>query len=331
MNISQIAKLAGVAPATVSRYLNNGYVSEEKKERIRRIIEETGYRPMTSAQIMRTGKSHLVAVIMSGLRAEPAAAMSEGITKALSGTGYRCVMANTGGSMKKELEYLQIYRDNDVDGVILMARLITREHHELMLSYKKPIVILGQFDTKYPCVYYDDHAAANDVVEHMIKNGCKHIGALYSPDFEGGAQRERFDGYYDAVKNGGLEYDERLTAETESTVAGGYESMKRLIESGAELDGVFCSDDAAAFGAINYLQSKGYRIPEDIKVGSVGDSYMSAVVRPSLTTAHLHYETGGKEASKILIEKIEGNVPITKQYKLGHKLCERDTTKAIAK
>ena len=80
MTINTIAKMAGVSPATVSRYLNQGYVSEEKKERIRNVIEQTGYSPSPSAQMLRTGKNHLVGVIVPRINSEPVAEMVEGIT-----------------------------------------------------------------------------------------------------------------------------------------------------------------------------------------------------------------------------------------------------------
>lgn len=328
MNISQIAKLAGVAPATVSRYLNNGYVSNEKREKIKKVIAETGYRPMTSAQAMRTGRSHLIAIIVPKLNSESISLMVDGMTNALAGTGYNIILANAGNSIEKELEYLKIFKENDVDGVILTGTVITKEHHEIMLSYKKPIVILGQFDKKYPCVYYDDYGAAYAAVKHMIDVGCKRIANLYVMPEDKAAGKSRMDGYYDALQNAGIEYNEKLVAESDFTINGGYCAMKRLLSKNIRFDGVFCATDTIAFGAKSYMEKKGIRIPEDIKLAAIGDSRMSTIVTPSLTTVHLHHVTGGREACKILLEKIDGDVPITKQYKLGFELCVRESTRA---
>ena len=95
MTINTIAKMAGVSPATVSRYLNQGYVSEEKKERIRNVIEQTGYSPSPSAQMLRTGKNHLVGVIVPRINSEPVAEMVEGITRIMAQAGYQILLANT--------------------------------------------------------------------------------------------------------------------------------------------------------------------------------------------------------------------------------------------
>ena len=94
MTINTIAKMAGVSPATVSRYLNQGYVSEEKKERIRNVIEQTGYSPSPSAQMLRTGKNHLVGVIVPRINSEPVAEMVEGITRIMAQAGYQILLAN---------------------------------------------------------------------------------------------------------------------------------------------------------------------------------------------------------------------------------------------
>ena len=105
MTINTIAKMAGVSPATVSRYLNQGYVSEEKKERIRNVIEQTGYSPSPSAQMLRTGKNHLVGVIVPRINSEPVAEMVEGITRIMAQAGYQILLANTSNQVEKELEF----------------------------------------------------------------------------------------------------------------------------------------------------------------------------------------------------------------------------------
>ena len=103
MNINEIAKLAGVSRATVSRYLNEGYVSEEKKERIRAVIEKTGYQPSTQAQTLRTKKTRLVGVILPKINSDTVSRMVAGISDVLSKNGYQLLLANTNNDIAEVL------------------------------------------------------------------------------------------------------------------------------------------------------------------------------------------------------------------------------------
>lgn len=119
MNINEIAEQAGVSRAAVSRYLNNGYVSEEKKERIRKVIEETGYRPSTQAQMLRTKKTKMIGVVLPKINSSSISRMVAGISEVLSENGYQMLLANTDNNIEEELNYLEVFKENYVDGIRL--------------------------------------------------------------------------------------------------------------------------------------------------------------------------------------------------------------------
>ena len=132
MTIAEIASRAGVSKAAVSRYLNNGYVSSEKREAIRRVIEETGYVPSQQAQTLRTGKSRMVGVIVPRIDSESISRVVAGISKVLEAQGYRLLLANTDNNIQKELEYLEVFRSGNVDGVILVATILSGAHKQAL-------------------------------------------------------------------------------------------------------------------------------------------------------------------------------------------------------
>ena len=107
MNINEIAQMAGVSRATVSRYLNHGYVSEEKQERIRKVIEETGYKPSAQAQTLRTKRTRQVGVIIPKIHSESISRMVAGISMVLKEAGFLLLLADTENKEKEELEYLE--------------------------------------------------------------------------------------------------------------------------------------------------------------------------------------------------------------------------------
>ena len=109
LNIIDIAKLAGVSKSTVSRYLNNGYVGAESREKIKKVIDETGFMPQSYAKSLRTGKTNLIGVIVPKISTETAPRVVQGITEVLSENNYDVLIANTNLSVEKEFEYLNIF------------------------------------------------------------------------------------------------------------------------------------------------------------------------------------------------------------------------------
>ena len=101
MNINEIARLAGVSRATVSRYLNNGYVSSEKKEVIRKVIQETGYQPSSQAQTLRTKKTSLIGVILPKINSDTISREVAGISDILTRRGYQLILANTNNDVEE--------------------------------------------------------------------------------------------------------------------------------------------------------------------------------------------------------------------------------------
>lgn len=325
MNIAAIAKLAGVSPATVSRYLNNGYVSAEKKEAIKKVIDETGYIPSQSAQTMRTKRHNLIGVIVPRLSSESVSRMVDGITEGLADSKFNIILANTYNSIEKELDFLNIFSSNVVDGVILIGTMFTRKHHAMLKDYPKPLVVLGQCEPKYSSVYYDDFGAAYSVTKHLVENGCKAPACIFCTIKDKSAGKARLDGYKTALSECGIKPDAMLTAESNFNMEGGYKAMEKIVRSGKHFDGVFCATDTVALGARNYLSEQGVSIGSEVKLAGIGDSKMSSYLNPPLTSIRLHYKTGGIEACRMMLDKLGGENKDEK-IKLGYDLMVRAST-----
>ena len=132
MNINEIAALAGVSRATVSRYLNDGYVSGEKREKIRKVIEETGYQPSAQAQMLRTKKTGFIGVIVPKIHSDSISRMLQGISEVLGNKGYQLLLADAHSDNKEEIRYLKQLRQNHVDGIIMIGSCFTKEHYRVI-------------------------------------------------------------------------------------------------------------------------------------------------------------------------------------------------------
>ena len=322
MNINEIAKLAGVSRATVSRYLNEGYVSEEKKERIRAVIEKTGYQPSTQAQTLRTKKTRLVGVILPKINSDTVSRMVAGISDVLSKNGYQLLLANTNNDIAEELKYLNLFKDRQVDGILFIATILTARHKKLLKACQVPVVILGQHLDGYSCVYHDDYHAAEQITELLLEHG-KVPGFIGVTTKDEAAGLNRKKGFEAAVRAKKLDCPPERMAEAQFTMESGYEKMKELLKREPKIDAVFCATDNIAIGAMRYLKEIGKSIPHDVELAGIGDTPLAGLVEPTLATVHLYYKTAGAEAAAMLVEHMEKEDAVSRELKMGFEIKKK--------
>ncbi len=317
MTIAEIASRAGVSKAAVSRYLNNGYVSSEKREAIRRVIEETGYVPSQQAQTLRTGKSRMVGVIVPRIDSESISRVVAGISRVLEEQGYRLLLANTDNRVEKELEYLEVFRSGNVDGVILVATILSGAHRQALGALGCPVVLVGQRMEGMTCVYHDDRGAARAVTGLLLQSGRRRIGYIGVTPRDRAAGAARRAGWQDAMREAGQEPDADWLEQSDFSIDGGYAAAERLLSRVPDVEGIFCATDSIAIGVKKRIEEHGRRIPADIALAGIGHSRLSELVRPKLATAHYYYQISGEEAARDLLEIIEQGVDRKKQLMLG--------------
>lgn len=324
MNINEIAKIAGVSRATVSRYLNEGYVSEEKRERIRAVIEETGYQPSSQAQMLRTKKTKLVGVILPKINSDTVSQMVAGISDVLSENNYQLILANTNNNLDEEIKYLNLFKERQVDGIIFIATIFTGRHKKLLKECKVPVVILSQRLDGFSSVSHDDYHAAKAMTELLLVKGSVpgFIGVTVKDEAAG---RNRKKGFEAALKEKKITYRPEQMVEGDFSIQSGHDKMKELLAQVPEVDSIFCATDNIAIGAMTYLKEIGKSIPQDVQVGAIGDIPLGGLVTPSLSTVHLYYKTSGMEAAAMLVERMENENVINKELKMGYEVIPKDS------
>lgn len=321
MNINEIARLAGVSRATVSRYLNDGYVSEEKRERIKKVIEETGYQPSSQAQMLRTKKTRLVGVILPKINSDTVSRMVAGISDVLSRSGYQLLLANTNNNLEEELKYLKVFKDNHVDGILFIGTIFTAKHKKLLRECKVPLVILGQRLEGYSCVFHDDYHASRQMTELLMEKG-KIPGFIGVTTRDEAAGFSRKKGFEAALRSKEIPFGQEQMVEAGFDIASGYQKMKELLKQVPDVDSVFCATDNIAIGAMMYLKENGKSIPKDIQLAGIGDTPQSRIVTPRLSTVHFYYKTSGMEAASMLVERMESEQAVHKELKMGYEIIK---------
>lgn len=326
MNINTIAQLAGVSRTTVSRYLNGGYVSAEKREQIRKVIEETGYQPSVQAQMLRTKRTGLVGVILPKINSDSVGRMTAGITTVLRTAGYQILLGNTDNSLEEELNYLSVFKENRVDGILFIATVFTKRHRQLLSECKVPVVILSQRLPGYSCVYQDDYGAAKEMTAQLLVRGRRPACILVtSQDEAAGLNRQK--GFEDAVAEAGLTCPPERIALAQFSVESGREKMEQLLSAAPDLDCVFCATDNIAAGAMQALREAGRRIPEDVQIAGMGDTQLARLLTPRLSTVRFHYQTAGEEAARMLLTAMESDTAVAREMKLGYEMVRAESVR----
>lgn len=326
MNISEFAEYAGVSKSAVSRYFNNGYLSDDKREKIEKAIEETGYSPSISAQAIKTRVTKLVGVIIPKLSSESCARITEGISQVLYEHGYQILLVNTANDYNKEIEYLDLFRQNRVDGVIFLATVFTDVHRSLLKKMHIPVVITGQEYKGFSCVCHDDFGAAYALTELMLHKGAVRPAYIGVTDDDKAAGEARHKGFLKALADNDISLDKHNSVTAEFNIDSGYSCAKRIFSGCEHPDCIFCATDNIAAGAILYCRENGIKIPEDVMICGVGDSKIGAITAVPLTSARLHYKTAGIEAAQMLLNSIGRASNVPKIMKLDYEIVEREST-----
>ena len=327
MTISDIAKMAGVSSAAVSRYLNGGPLSEQKRAAIHEVIEKTGYHPDSAAQTLRTGKVNQVGVIAPNIGSQSVGQITEGIARELDSKNYLVLLGNTGLDAQREIGYLKAMQRNHVAGIILLGCSYTPQLARALQDCRMPVVVTGQRFPEVPCVYNDDRSATRELTRLMLDRGRKKIVYIGGNEHDQAVGLLRRIGVQDALAMAG-QTGESLTRIccTAFTMEEGERCMKELLAACPELDGVVCVTDTVALGAMHALKQAGRKIGADVSLAGVGDSWSGSVTEPGLTTVQFYQKQIGEEAARMLLQMLETKEehggPV-RQVTLGYRVVER--------
>ncbi|WBW97846.1 LacI family DNA-binding transcriptional regulator [Oceanirhabdus sp. W0125-5] len=327
MKMSDIAKLAGVSKATVSRVINDSQnVSSELRLKVEKVIKETGYKPNLLAQELATNKTNMIGIILPNIGIDTFSSVTEGITDILESKGYNVLLANSNENIEKEVEYIKIFNRKQVDGIIIFPVDITQMHIDAIDSIKVPVVVIGQENEnlQVSSVLYDDFNAVKDITKLMIRNGHKKIAYIGLDDRRESIGKLRRAGYIEAMKLAQIPIREEYIQISNLSILSGYEAMKHIIDRNKELPtAVVAAADRLAIGAMKYLKEKKFKIPEEVSVVGIDNMEISSIIEPSLTTVDFDYKKSGEKAAEMILNKIQSKINENEKYVLGYDIVRR--------
>ena len=325
VKMSDVAKLAKVAPATVSRVLSGtSYASEETRQKVLDAIKILDYKPNRLAGNLRKMSSQTIMGVLPDITNPFFAKIVQGIQHVAQLEGYHVLLGDTENSLPQEQKYLNLARERVVDGLILMTARIPKED-VLAMSEIVPIVLACEYydDSSIPSVAIDNVSAAREMTEHLLRLGRKKIGFITGPDSI--IKRDRLRGYQEALGKHGITVDSDLIEAGDFSIESGYAAAARLLMNKEKLTAICAAGDQMAAGAIKAIQARNLRVPEDIAVTGFGNISLCTVMQPELTTIAQPTYDMGQEAMKILYRLLAGEDVKERNVVLPYELIIRQS------
>lgn len=327
VTLSDVARLAGVAPMTASRAINQPeLVSALLRQRVEQAVQELGYVPNRAARALASAQSNVIVVLVPSLSNTVFTAVLQGIQDVLDADNYQVLIGNTRYSDAEEEKLLNIYMQSNPDGILLSGLSHSPRVQQMLATSKVPVVSMMDLsdDPAQLCVGFSQFDAGQTMTRYLIDKGKRRIGFI-------GAQLDertlkRCEGYRKAMLDAGLA-DPRLElmVPDPSTIALGAELLGRMLAKVPDCDAIFCCNDDLAHGAIYQCQRRGIAVPERLSICGFNDLPASAWMKPSLTTVGTPRYRIGYEAATMLRAAIRGEAPAQAHVDLGFTLMARES------
>lgn len=296
INLKDIAELAGVSTATVSRALNNPeIVSESARKRVESAIAAAGYTPNINAKRLRTRKAHSVLIVSPDVSDPFCAKIVQGVENTAAQMGYAVLLGDTQGDVERARTYASMVRSGHVDGLLYFG---IRRPYELPVigsvpRRDLPMVNICNYTTdRLPNVGIDNVAAARLAVEHLIGLGHRRVAVIAG--LKGHPETSaRLQGYHDGLTGHGLNVVDDLITYGDFSFESGISACNALLASPLRPTAIFCHNDRMGLGAVQALWHRGMRVPAAMSIVSFDDLEFARFSCPQLTTiAQPMYEIG---------------------------------------
>ena len=327
ISIKDIARTANVSHSTVSRALRNSpLVNPATAEKIRRIAEESHFRPSAVGRSLATGRTYTIGVVVASPTQSFAADGLSSIEDVASQRGYSVILASTKGDPEREMAMVQQFEERRVDGVLLIGSRVRSIASSLLAETHIPMVSIdNQQAPDAACsVFVDNTAATRAAIRFLAQLGHRRIAYLGDRHgFESNVLRHT--SYRAALESLGIGYDPALTIDGESDAEGGMRAMERLLTARERPTAVFCFNDMTALGALAAIYQAQLRVPHDVSVVGFEDLPIAAFTQPPLTTVRQPRRQIGRIAADALFAMLTGTRP-DPVHVLRGELIVRDST-----
>lgn len=325
VTIQDIANMVNVSKSSVSRYLNNGYVSEEKAEKIREAIEKTGFETNFFAKRLKTKQSKLIGIILPRIDSVTVGKLLTGINKKLESEGYQGIILISELSVEKELSHINSLYQQGVDGIIVNSIAITKEHIKLVNRLNIPVIFTGQKNSLVDCIKINDYEAGKIMGNFFKEKNHKRVVFIGVSEEDEAVGIDRKNGFISAFKDGN-ENSRVDFIQADFSFMKGYEKSKEALDF--KPTAIICATDNICLGVLRYLHENKIGVPEEVSVAGFGGYDVGSVSYPTLTTIAFNYEAIGNQAAQGILDLINDK-ELTNEEEASLDLIERESVRKL--
>lgn len=330
VTIKDVAKMAGISISTVSRVVNNSKpVSSEIRDRVLKVIRETGYVPNPVARSLVMKKSQLIGVLVPDISNLFISELLNGIEEICKMYGYDVLLCNTYGETDEELKYINLLKSKQAAGVVFISWKLDEVCVKALEDAKMPCAYISKnakdFDIYSVCI--DHRQASYEMTKHLLQRGNVRIGFFRASVDDNIEDSERYKGYCEALQEQGQKLDTSIVLQGDGSSESGYALTTMLIDHKNLPDAIFAASDEMAIGVIGALIDHRIGIPEDISVAGYDDIKMASMMRPALTTIRQPIYDIGAVCVRMVVKLIQGEEIENKVNFLPYELIERTSSK----
>ena len=306
--IKDVARLAGVAPSTISKYINGGNVRQENMESIRNAIAQLEYRADPCARGLKAKRNRSVGVLIPDMTAPFYGNVVMALSRAMRERDYHCLMSCYSANHGMERDNLKFMLTCGIDGLVYAPEdLSAEEFNELTANCGIPIVQVDRMiqGVDIDTVLVDNTEIVYDAVNRLLDNGHSRVAIITGPKSVFTA-RERMVGYLRALSDRHILYDDKLIICGENDFATGYRSCDMLMRQKDRPTAVFTTNYDITLGFITAARERGLHIPEDVDVFGFDSVETCSMMKPPLPVVQQPDHLIGKTAAEFLLDRLDG-------------------------
>ena len=333
ITIEDVARVADVSYATVSRVINNkGYVSEETRARVIEAVTRTGYVVNRQARGLAGGRSQVVGLVVPDLDTSYIGEIVRGIDEELAAVSYDLMLYTTHHRSHRESTFVANLTNGLADGLLLVLPSDPAAYLDSFRKRRFPFVLIDHegLDNQGPSVGATNVQGARDATSYLISLGHRRIGFV-TGNLKMGSAVDRLKGHRAALSDHGLQHDPALILEGDFHQPRGYECARTLLALADPPTAIFASNDVSAFGVMDAIRDSGLRIATDISVIGFDDIPTASSVHPPLTTVRQPLVEMGAHATQMLLGYIEEPARPHERVDLATSLVIRETCRSPAR
>lgn len=331
ITIQEVARLAGVSTATVSRVLSRPeVVRNQTREQVMTAITQLDYQPDAAARALASGRTHTVGCVIPTLDHAIFARSTQAMQTTLAQAGYQLLVASHEYDPVTEFELVRALQQRGVDSLVLVGTDHAPRLWQALIDWRKPTLLTWSCDPRLPSLGFDNEGAARMAAAHLLELGHRRIGVISGFTTHNDRARSRVDGVRKSLAQAGLSLPAALVTEQAFNLEGGRLGLRQLMRGRHTPTAIFCGNDLLAVGALLEAQRMGLNIPVDLSICGIDNLEIAQAINPGLTTVSLPTQDLGRMAAKSMLSAISGEV-VAAQSLLPFELVIRGSTAAPRK